>query len=48
MEKSSKEEWLKTFSWTSLISAAGLVIAMVAGYFWLMRGGGNGPALVHP
>jgi MFS family permease len=37
MEKSSKEDWLKTFSWTSLISAAGLVIAMVAGYFWLIQ-----------
>lgn len=36
MEKSRKEDWLKTYSWTSLISAAGLVIAMVAGYFWLM------------
>ncbi len=37
MEKSRKEEWLKTFSWTSLTSAAGLVIAMAAGYFWLMQ-----------
>jgi MFS family permease len=37
MEKSSKEDWLKTFSWTSLISSAGLVIAMVAGYLWLMQ-----------
>jgi MFS family permease len=37
MEKSRKDEWLKTFSWTSLISAAGLVLAMVAGYFWLMH-----------
>lgn len=37
MEKSRKEDWLKTFSWTSLISAAGLVIAMVAGYLWLMQ-----------
>lgn len=37
MEKSGKEDWLRTFSWTSLISSAGLVIAMVAGYLWLMR-----------
>jgi MFS family permease len=37
MEKSRKEDWLKTFSWTSLISAAGLVIAMAAGYLWLMQ-----------
>jgi MFS family permease len=37
MEKSSKHDWLKTFSWTSLISAAGLVIAMLAGYLWLMQ-----------
>lgn len=37
MEKSSKHDWLKTFSWTSLISSAGLVIAMVAGYLWLMQ-----------
>jgi MFS family permease len=37
MEKSRKEDWLKTYSWTSLISAAGLVIAMVAGYFWLLQ-----------
>jgi MFS family permease len=37
METSKKKDWLKTFSWTSLISAAGLVIAMVAGYLWLMQ-----------
>ncbi len=37
MEKSGKEDWLRTFSWTSLISSAGHVIAMVAGYLWLMR-----------
>jgi MFS family permease len=37
MEKSRKDEWLKTYSWTSLISAVGLVIAMVAGYFWLLH-----------
>jgi MFS family permease len=37
MEKARKEDWFKTFSWTSLISAAGLVIAMVAGYLWLMQ-----------
>lgn len=37
MEKSKKEEWVKTFSWTSLISSAGLVIAMLAGYVWLMQ-----------
>jgi MFS family permease len=36
MEKSKKDDWLKTYSWTSLISAVGLVIAMVAGYFWLL------------
>lgn len=37
MEKSRKEDWLKTFSWTSLVSSAGLVIAMLAGYLWLMQ-----------
>jgi MFS family permease len=37
MEKSRKEDWLRTFSWTSLISSGGLVIAMVAGYLWLMQ-----------
>jgi MFS family permease len=37
MEKSQKEDWLKTFSWTTLISSAGLVIAMVTGYLWLMQ-----------
>jgi MFS family permease len=37
MEKSGRSDWLKTFSWTSLISSAGLVIAMVAGYLWLMQ-----------
>lgn len=37
MEKSRKEDWLKTFSWTTLISSAGLVIAMVTGYLWLMQ-----------
>ncbi len=37
MEKSRSDEWLKAFSWTSLTSAAGLVIAMAAGYFWLMQ-----------
>ncbi|MCI0558331.1 MAG: MFS transporter, partial [Nitrososphaera sp.] len=37
VEKSRKEEWLKTFSWTSLVSSVGLVIAMVAGYTWLME-----------
>jgi MFS family permease len=37
METSRKEDWLKTCSWTSLISAAGLVISMVAGYLWLMQ-----------
>jgi MFS family permease len=37
MEKSGKDDWLKTFSWTSLISSAGLVIAMVTGFLWLMQ-----------
>jgi MFS family permease len=37
MEKSGRSDWVKTFSWTSLISAAGLVIAMLAGYLWLME-----------
>ena len=46
MEKSRKEEWLKTFSWTSLISAAGLVIAMVAGYLWLMQHDAQSYALI--
>jgi hypothetical protein len=35
MEKSGKDDWLRTFSWMSLMSEAGLVVAMVAGYFWL-------------
>jgi MFS family permease len=46
MEKSRKEDWLKTFSWTSLISAAGLVIAMVAGYLWLMQYGAQSYAVI--
>jgi MFS family permease len=46
MEKSRKEEWLKTFSWTSLISSAGLVIAMVAGYLWLMQYDAQSYALI--
>lgn len=46
MEKSRKEDWLKTFSWTSLISAAGLVIAMVAGYIWLMQYDAQSYALI--
>lgn len=37
MEKSRREEWIRTYSWTSLISAAGLVVAMLAGYAWLAR-----------
>ncbi|HKU48524.1 MAG TPA: MFS transporter, partial [Nitrososphaera sp.] len=37
MEKTRREDWLKTYSWTSLVSAAGLVIAMVAGYLWLLQ-----------
>lgn len=37
MEKSRRQDWLKTYSWTALISAAGLVIAMAAGYFWLIQ-----------
>ncbi|HEY7506080.1 MAG TPA: MFS transporter, partial [Nitrososphaera sp.] len=37
MEKSRRDDWLKTFSWTSLMSSAGLVVAMVAGYLWLMQ-----------
>ena len=37
MEKSRKTEWLRTFNWTSLISAVGLVISMLAGYLWLMQ-----------
>jgi len=37
MEKSGREDWLRTFSWTSLMSSAGLVVAMVAGYLWLMQ-----------
>ncbi|HJS68156.1 MAG TPA: MFS transporter [Nitrososphaera sp.] len=46
MEKSRKEDWLKTFSWTSLTSAGGLVIAMVAGYLWLMQYDAQSYALV--
>lgn len=37
MEKSRKEDWLKVYSWTSLVSSVGLVVAMAAGYFWLMQ-----------
>jgi len=46
MEKSKREDWLKTFSWTSLISAAGLVIAMLAGYLWLMQYDAQSYALI--
>jgi MFS family permease len=46
MEKSRKEDWLKTFSWTSLMSSAGLVIAMVAGYLWLMEYDAQSYALI--
>ncbi len=46
MEKSRKEDWLKTFSWTSLMSSAGLVIAMVAGYLWLMQYDAQSYALI--
>ena len=46
MEKSGKGDWLKTFSWTSLMSSAGLVIAMVAGYLWLMQYDAQSYALV--
>lgn len=46
MEKSAKEDWLRTFSWTSLMSSAGIVTAMVAGYFWLMRYDARSYALV--
>jgi len=46
MEKSGKEDWLRTFSWTSLMSSAGLVIAMVAGYFWLMQYDAQSYALI--
>jgi uncharacterized membrane protein len=31
MEKSRREDWLKTYNWTSLISAVGPVVAMLAG-----------------
>jgi MFS family permease len=37
MESSAKEDRLKTFSWTSLVSGVGFVIAMLAGYLWLMQ-----------
>ncbi len=46
MEKSRKEDWLRTFSWTSLMSSAGLVIAMLAGYFWLMQHDAQSYALI--
>lgn len=35
MERSRKEEWVGMNSWTSLVTCAGIVIAMVAGYVWL-------------
>jgi MFS family permease len=37
MEKSRREDWLKTYNWTSLISAVGFVVAMLAWYVWLME-----------
>jgi hypothetical protein len=46
MEKSRKEDWFKTFSWTSLIGSTGLVIAMLAGYIWLMEFDGRSYAMV--
>lgn len=46
METSPRNEWIKTFSWTSLISCVGLVIAMVAGYVWLMAFSAQSYALV--
>lgn len=35
MQRSHETERIKLFSWTSLISCVGLVIAMVVGYVWL-------------
>jgi MFS family permease len=35
MKKCQGDERIKLFSWTSIISCAGLVIAMAAGYVWL-------------
>jgi hypothetical protein len=46
MEKSRREDWLKTYNWTSLISAVGLVVAMLAGYVWLMEHSAHTYAIV--
>lgn len=46
MEKSRKDDWFKTFSWTSLIGSVGLVIAMLTGYIWLIEFDGRSYALV--
>jgi predicted MFS family arabinose efflux permease len=35
MQRSKREDWSDTFSWTSLISNGGIVIGMVAGFIWL-------------
>jgi MFS family permease len=46
MEKSGKNDWFKTFSWTSLVGSVGLVIAMLAGHLWLMEFDGRSYAMV--
>ncbi|MEO9321656.1 MAG: MFS transporter [Nitrososphaera sp.] len=35
MQRSRREDWSDTFSWTSLISNGGIVIGMVVGFLWL-------------
>ena len=36
MERSARKDWVMTSSWITLATCAGIVMAMLAGYFWLM------------
>ncbi|WP_228369212.1 MFS transporter [Candidatus Nitrososphaera gargensis] len=36
MERSARKDWVMTSSWITLATCAGIVIAMLAGYLWLM------------
>ena len=37
MEKSRREEWIKTINWTSMFSCTGIVMAMMMGFLWLQE-----------
>ena len=37
MEKSRREEWIRTINWTSMFSCTGIVIAMMMGFLWLQE-----------